>query len=134
MLTRCLSAICLSTPSNSWKRAHPPHASIRRLYTCKDAVLSSPRCGSGRPRHFTDDPARHRARMWHPFRACLNFRKAFPAPRRGEFLSKFTGEVFGCSVMIGEVPRRKAAVMIDGPLFDGLLGLDVAGRAGYPRH
>jgi hypothetical protein len=64
----------------------------------------------------------------------LNFRKAFTAPPRGEFLSKLTDEVFGWSVMIGEVPGRKAGVMIGEHFFDGSLRLDVAVRAGYLPH
>jgi hypothetical protein len=64
----------------------------------------------------------------------LNFRKAFTTPTRGEFFSELTDEIFGWSVMIGEVLGRKAGVMISEHFFDGALRLDVAVLAGYLPH
>ena len=50
MLASCFFATRSSTVRRSWKSAHPPQASIIRLYFCRLAVVRSRPPGSGWPR------------------------------------------------------------------------------------
>ena len=52
----------------------------------------------------------------------------------GEARAEPADQILGRAVMIGEVPGRKAGVMIGDHFFDGSLRVDVAVRTGYLPH
>src|SRR5437764_537317 len=82
------------------------------LYFCNDAVLSSGRRGSGRPRYFSESSPPRRGPL-DPVTA-------------GELAPESPNQVLGGAVMVGEVPSGKPGIVIREHLRNCAGGLDRA--------
>src|SRR4051812_46388187 len=61
---------------------------------------------------FLDDRSRHPARLRHPFCEGLDFGKPAGSVTGSELLPEIPNEIFGGTVVIGEIPSREPGIMI----------------------